>query len=87
MKIFAQIYLKFKYQNIFKYTKIWICCRIAETMLASTLVSDMKEKMDSNIPLRLKEFPKAKPEGTPEGEGVYFNGQYIISTIIRLKIT
>ena len=25
----------------------------------------------SNIPLRLKEFPRAKPEGTPEGEGVY----------------
>ena len=25
----------------------------------------------SNIPLRLKEFPRAKPEGTPEGGGVY----------------
>ena len=25
----------------------------------------------SNIPHRLKEFPRAKPEGTPEGEGVY----------------
>ena len=27
--------------------------------------------MRSNIPLRLKEFLRAKPEGTPEGEGVY----------------
>ena len=25
----------------------------------------------SNIPLRLKEFPRAKPERTPEGKGVY----------------
>ena len=25
----------------------------------------------SNIPLRLKEFLRAKPEGTPEGKGVY----------------
>ena len=25
----------------------------------------------SNIPLRLKEFPRAKPKGTPEGGGVY----------------
>ena len=24
-----------------------------------------------NIPLRLKEFPRAKPKGTPEGGGVY----------------
>ena len=23
------------------------------------------------IPLRLKEFPRAKPQGTPEGRGVY----------------
>ena len=23
------------------------------------------------IPLRLKEFPRAKPQGTPEGGGVY----------------
>ena len=45
--------------------------KIVETMLASTLVSDMKGKMDSNIPLCLKEFPKAKPEGIPAGEGVY----------------
>ena len=27
--------------------------------------------MRSKIPLRLKEFPRAKPEGTPEGGGVY----------------
>ena len=25
----------------------------------------------SNIPLHLKEFPRAKPEVTPEGEGIY----------------
>ena len=25
----------------------------------------------SNIPLSLKEFPRAKPEGTPEGGGLY----------------
>ena len=25
----------------------------------------------SNIPLRLKEFPRAKPKVTPEGKGVY----------------
>ena len=25
----------------------------------------------SNIPLRLKEFPRAKPKGTPEDKGVY----------------
>ena len=25
----------------------------------------------SNIPLYLKEFPRAKPEGTPEGKVVY----------------
>ena len=25
----------------------------------------------SNIPLCLKEFLRAKPEGTPEGKGVY----------------
>ena len=25
----------------------------------------------SNIPLRLKEFPRAKPEGTLEGKGIY----------------
>ena len=24
-----------------------------------------------NITLRLKEFPRAKPEGAPEGEGLY----------------
>ena len=31
-----------------------------------------KERRDirSNIPLRLKDFPRAKPEGTPEGGGV-----------------
>ena len=27
--------------------------------------------MLSNIPHRLKEFSRAKPEGTPEGEGLY----------------
>ena len=27
--------------------------------------------IQSNIPLSLKEFLRAKPEGTPEGEGLY----------------
>ena len=27
--------------------------------------------MWSSIPLYLKKFPRAKPKGTPEGEGVY----------------
>ena len=27
--------------------------------------------IQSNIPLRLKAFPRAKPEGTPEGKGVH----------------
>ena len=27
--------------------------------------------MQSNIPLRLKEFSRAKHKGTPEGKGVY----------------
>ena len=27
--------------------------------------------IQSNIALRLRKFPRAKPEGTPEGEGVY----------------
>ena len=32
---------------------------------------DERRDIRSNIPLRLKEFPRAKAEGTPEGEGVY----------------
>ena len=32
---------------------------------------DERRNIRSNIPLRLKEFPRAKPEGTPEGKGVY----------------
>ena len=28
--------------------------------------------MRSNIALRLRDFPRAKPEGTPEGEGLYW---------------
>ena len=32
---------------------------------------DEKRDIWSNIPLCLKEFPRAKPKGTPEGEGVY----------------
>ena len=34
---------------------------------------DERRDIRSNIPLRLKEFPSAKSEGTPEGkvEGVY----------------
>ena len=36
-----------------------------------TLVDERRD-IRSNIPLRLKEFlRRAKPEGTPEGEGVY----------------
>ena len=33
--------------------------------------SDKRKDRQSNIPLGLKEFPRAKPEGTPEGESVY----------------
>ena len=29
------------------------------------------QHIQSNIPLRLKEFPRAKPEGTPVVGGVY----------------
>ena len=32
---------------------------------------DERRDIRSNIPLRLKGFPRAKPEGTPEGEWVY----------------
>ena len=32
---------------------------------------DKRRDIRSNIPLRLKEFPRAKPEGTPEGRAVY----------------
>ena len=35
------------------------------------LYQDETRDTRSNIPLRLKEFPRVKPEGTPEGEGVY----------------
>ena len=34
---------------------------------------DKRRDVRSNIPLRLKEFPSAKPKGTPEGEGVYLS--------------
>ena len=33
-----------------------------------------RRDMRSNIPLPLKEFPRAKPEGTPECKGVYNDG-------------
>ena len=32
---------------------------------------DETRDIRSNIPLSLKEFPRTKPEGTPEGKGVY----------------
>ena len=32
---------------------------------------DETRDIRSNIPLCLKEFQRAKPEGTPEGEGLY----------------
>ena len=32
---------------------------------------DERRDIRSNIPLCIKEFPRAKPEGTPEGGGVY----------------
>ena len=32
---------------------------------------DERRDIQSNIPLCLKEFPRGKPKGTPEGEGVY----------------
>ena len=34
---------------------------------------DERRDIRSNIPNRLKEFPRAKPEGTPESGGVYFS--------------
>ena len=37
-----------------------ICYALAET-----------RHLRKNIPLCLKEFPRAKPEGAPEGKGVY----------------
>ena len=33
--------------------------------------SDERRDILSNIPIRLKNFQRAKPKGTPEGEGVY----------------
>ena len=30
-----------------------------------------RRDIQSNIPLCLKEFPRAKPKGTPEGKGLY----------------
>ena len=35
------------------------------------LYKDERRDIRSNIPLCLKEFPRAKPEGTPEGIGLY----------------
>ena len=32
---------------------------------------DERRDIRSNIPLRLKEFPRSKPKGPPEGKGVY----------------
>ena len=32
---------------------------------------DETRDVRSNLPLRLKEFPRGKPEGTLKGEGVY----------------
>ena len=35
------------------------------------LYYDERRDIQSNIDLRLKEFPRANPKGTPEGEVVY----------------
>ena len=35
------------------------------------LYEDSTRDIQSNIPLRLKEFPWALPSGTPSGKGVY----------------
>ena len=35
---------------------------------------DERRNIRSNIPLRLKKFLRAKPEGTPEGRWVYLTG-------------
>ena len=35
------------------------------------LYKDETRDIRSNIALSLKEFPRAKPEGTPEGKGLY----------------
>ena len=32
---------------------------------------DKRRDIRSNIPLCLKEFPRAKPKGTPEDKGIY----------------
>ena len=32
---------------------------------------DVTRDIRSNITICLKEFPRAKPEGTPEGKGLY----------------
>ena len=40
-------------------------------MRCTVSVLDEARDIRSNIPLRLKEFPKAKPEGTLAGGGVY----------------
>ena len=53
---------------------IYILFRTNFSTLYTILYSYQDERRDirSNIPLCLKEFPRAKPEGTPEGEGLYF---------------
>ena len=37
---------------------------------------DKTRDIRSNIHLCLKEFPRANPEGTPEGKGVYLTVYY-----------
>ena len=52
-------------------------CNIFDLIIYSGITSvlypykDERRDIRSNIPLRLKEFPRAKPGGTPEGKGVY----------------
>ena len=48
-------------------------CTVQCTYCSNLLYPYLDEKRNiwSNIPLCLKEFLRAKPEETPEGEGVY----------------
>ena len=50
--------------------------------LSLNIASVLVETRDiwSNINLCLKEFPRAKPEGTPEGKGLYLTEYPELST-------
>ena len=69
----------FKDQNKSVTLFIWVKCskiNFTELLMRLGLLNEkdtVSERRDirSNIPLRLKEFPRAKPEGTPKGGGVY----------------